>query len=70
MTNLINVRKEFDALASNWINDEEKHYLEYCEDILANDKYKNCDYQKVCVDNIKPITDKEIKTLKKFNIAY
>ena len=46
MTYLINGRKEFDALASNWINDEEKHYSEYCEGILANDKCKNCEYHK------------------------
>jgi hypothetical protein len=28
------------------------------------------DYQSVRVDDIKPITDDEIKTLNKFNIAY
>ena len=32
--------------------------------------YRIRDYQKVRVDDIKPITDDEIKTLKKFNIAY
>tara|TARA_Y100001973_G_C5165880_1_gene316121 strand:+ start:1260 stop:1514 length:255 start_codon:yes stop_codon:yes gene_type:complete len=32
--------------------------------------YRIRDYQKVRVNDIKPITDDEIKTLKKFNIAY
>ena len=43
---------------------------EWTEDEPNNYHYRIRDYQKVCVDNIKPITDKEIKTLKKFNIAY
>ena len=32
--------------------------------------YRIRDYQSVRVDDIKPITDDEIKTLNKFNIAY
>tara|TARA_A100001515_G_scaffold102436_1_gene83134 strand:- start:1736 stop:1990 length:255 start_codon:yes stop_codon:yes gene_type:complete len=32
--------------------------------------YRIRDYQKVRVDDIKPITDDEIKILNKFNIAY
>jgi hypothetical protein len=32
--------------------------------------YRIRDYQSVRVDDIKPITDDEIKTLSKFNIAY
>ena len=32
--------------------------------------YRIIDYQSVRVDDIKPITDDEIKTLNKFNIAY
>ena len=46
MTNLINVRKEFEALSSNWIDDEEKHYSEYCHYITESDEYKNCEYHK------------------------
>ena len=42
----IQASREFDALVSNWIDDEEKHYSEYCEGILANNKYKNCEYHK------------------------
>jgi hypothetical protein len=52
---LINVRKEFDALASNWINDEEKYYSEYCNYIIASDRYKNCEYhQKLVKGEIEP----------------
>ena len=42
----IQASREFDALVSNWIDDEEKHYSEYCEGILASNKYKNCEYHK------------------------
>lgn len=43
---LSNVRQEFEALASNWIDDEEKHYSEYCSMIIESDTYKNCEYHK------------------------
>ena len=46
MTNLVSVRKHFESLASNWIDDEEKYYSEYCHDIIADNRYKNCEYHK------------------------
>jgi len=55
MTNLINVRKEFEALASNWLDNEEKYYSEYCNYIIANNRYKNCEYhQKLVKGEIEP----------------
>ena len=46
MTNLVSVRKHFESLASNWIDDEEKYYSEYCHDIILDNRYKNCEYHK------------------------
>ena len=55
MTNLINVRKEFEALASNCLNIEEQYYSEYCNYIIASDRYKNCEYhQKLVKGEIEP----------------
>jgi len=46
MTNLIMVRKDFEALASNWIDDEERYYSECCHDIMVDVRFKNCEYHK------------------------
>ena len=55
MTNLINVRKEFEALASNCLNIEEQYYSEYCNYIIASDKFKSYEYhQKLVKGEIEP----------------
>ena len=44
--------------------------LDEVEEWESDKDYRIRDYQSVRVDDIKPITDDEIKTLNKFNIAY
>ena len=51
----IKLKREFDLLKSNWIDDEEKYYSEYATDIIQDNKYKNCEYHKKLVaDKITP----------------
>ena len=44
--------------------------LDEVEEGADEKDYRIRDYQSVRVDDIKPISDDEIKTLNKFNIAY
>ena len=44
--------------------------LDEVEEGETEKDYRIRDYQSVRVDDIKPISDDEIKTLNKFNIAY
>jgi len=62
MKNGINIKKEFDSLKSNWINDEEKHYSEYATDIIQDNRYKNCEYHKKLIKDL--ITPYEIPSSK------
>ena len=59
---LVNMRKEFDSLKSNWIDDEEKHYSEYAIDIIQDKRYKDCHYHKKLIKDL--ITPYEIPSSK------
>ena len=55
MNYLINIRKQFESLASNWIDDEERYYSENCHDIITDNRYKDCEYhRKLLKQEIEP----------------